>query len=69
MIPPGGTGADPMDFPHDLHLAVWRDFLDALDQGREPRVSATEALKVHRLIEALLKAGESNTKVEVASSK
>ena len=65
-IPPGGTGADPMDFPHDLHLAVWRDFLDALDQGRPPRVTAREALKVHRLIDALLEAGRSDRKVKVA---
>ena len=36
---PGGTGADPMAFPHDYHLGVWRDFLDALDQGRPPRIS------------------------------
>ena len=35
---PGGTGADPMAFPHDYHLGVWRDFLDALDDGRPPRI-------------------------------
>jgi len=64
-IAPGGTGADPMDFPHDLHLAVWRDFLDALDDGRPPRVTAREALKVHRLIDALLEAGRSDKKVKV----
>ena len=28
----GGTGADPMAFPHDYHLGVWRDFLDAIDE-------------------------------------
>jgi hypothetical protein len=33
---PGGTGADPMAFPHDYHLGVWRDFLDALD-AKGPR--------------------------------
>jgi predicted dehydrogenase len=66
-IAPGGTGADPMDFPHDLHLALWRDFLDALDQGRPPRATAREALKVHRLIDALLAAGQSDRKVKVAS--
>ena len=64
-IAPGGTGADPMDFPHDLHLAVWRDFLDALDDGRPPRVTAREALKVHRLIDALLESGRSDKKVKV----
>ncbi len=50
----GGTGADPMAFPHDYHRSVWRDFLDALDTGREPRVNGEEALRVHRLIDALL---------------
>jgi predicted dehydrogenase len=64
-IPPGGSGADPMDFPHDLHRSLWRDFLDALDEGRAPRVTAREALKVHRLIDALLEAGTSDKKVKV----
>jgi UDP-N-acetyl-2-amino-2-deoxyglucuronate dehydrogenase len=62
---PGGTGADPMAFPHDYHLGVWRDFLDALDHGQPPRVSGAEGLKVHRLIDALLKAGASGRKVHV----
>jgi predicted dehydrogenase len=65
----GGSGADPMDFPHDHHRAVWRDFLDALDEGHSPRVSAREALKVHRLIDALIEAGASDRKVKVANSK
>ena len=56
---PGGVGADPMAFSHYYHLAVWRDFLDALDTGRVPRVTPREALKVHYLIDAILKAGES----------
>ena len=64
----GGSGADPMAFPHDHHLAVWRDFLDAVDRDRQPRVSAQEALKVHRLIDALLAAGETGGKVKVANS-
>jgi predicted dehydrogenase len=50
----GGTGADPMAFPHDYHRALIADFLDALDQKREPRVNGEEALKVHRLIDRLL---------------
>lgn len=50
----GGTGADPMAFPHDWHRGVLADFLDALEQGREPRVNGAEALKVHRFIDALL---------------
>jgi len=64
----GGSGADPMDFPHDHHLALWRDFLDALDANRQPRVSAEDALKVHRLVDALLEAATSDRKIKVANS-
>jgi predicted dehydrogenase len=62
---PGGTGADPMAFPHDYHLGVWRDFLDAIETGRPPRVSGAEALRVHRLIDALLEAGATGRTVAV----
>jgi predicted dehydrogenase len=51
---PGGTGADPMAFPHDYHCALMTDFLDAIEQDREPAVSGAEALKVHRLIDLIL---------------
>ena len=50
----GGTGADPMAFPHDWHRGVLADFLDAIETNREPRVSGAEALKVHRFIDMLL---------------
>jgi UDP-N-acetyl-2-amino-2-deoxyglucuronate dehydrogenase len=50
----GGTGADPMAFPHDWHRGVLTDFLDAIEHEREPRVNGAEALKVHRFIDALL---------------
>ena len=45
----GGTGADPMAFPHDWHRGVLTDFLDAIERDRQPRVNGAEALKVHRL--------------------
>lgn len=61
----GGTGADPMAFPHDYHLGVWRDFLDAIEERRHPRISGEAALEVHRLIDALLTAGNSGGKVAV----
>jgi UDP-N-acetyl-2-amino-2-deoxyglucuronate dehydrogenase len=51
----GGTGADPMAFPHDWHRAVLADFLDAIERNREPRVSGAEALKVHRFIDRILR--------------
>jgi UDP-N-acetyl-2-amino-2-deoxyglucuronate dehydrogenase len=65
----GGTGADPMAFPHDYHRAVMADFLDALEMGRAPKVTGEEALKVHRLIDALIATGASGkpTKVEGAA--
>jgi UDP-N-acetyl-2-amino-2-deoxyglucuronate dehydrogenase len=50
----GGTGADPMAFPHDWHGDVLADFLDALERDRQPRINGAEALKVHRFIDALL---------------
>jgi predicted dehydrogenase len=50
----GGTGADPMAFPHDWHRGVLEDFLDAIEKNRDPRVSGAEALKVHRFIDQLL---------------
>lgn len=51
----GGTGADPMAFPHDWHRGVLADFLDSIEKNREPRVSGTEALKVHRFIDRILR--------------
>jgi len=51
----GGTGADPMAFPHDWHRGVLQDFLDSIEKNREPRVSGAEALKVHRFIDRILR--------------
>jgi predicted dehydrogenase len=48
-----GGGADPMAFPHDWHTSAQRDFIEAVRDGREPTVTGAEALKVHRLIDAL----------------
>src|SRR5882672_5489877 len=50
----GGTGADPMAFPHDWHRALLADFLGSIEENREPRVSGEEALKVHRFVDRLL---------------
>ncbi len=49
----GGTGADPMAFPHDWHRGVLADFLDSIEQNREPRISGAEALKLHRFIDRI----------------
>jgi UDP-N-acetyl-2-amino-2-deoxyglucuronate dehydrogenase len=61
----GGTGADPMAFPHDYHRALIGDFLDAIEHNRTPAVSGVEALKVHRLIDALLRSSDSHGAVKV----
>jgi UDP-N-acetyl-2-amino-2-deoxyglucuronate dehydrogenase len=60
-----GGGADPMDFPHHAHCALITDFLDAIAQGRSPRVSGREALKVHRFIDALLQSSAEGRQVAV----
>ena len=51
----GGTGADPMAFPHDWHRSLLADFLDAVEKRREPRSSGRETLKVHRLIDRIIR--------------
>ena len=53
-----GGGADPMAFPHDAHRALLTEFLDALDQDREPVPSGREALRVHPFIDAVLRSSE-----------
>ena len=63
---PGGTGADPMAFAHEGHRAVLADFLGAVREGRPPRVSGAEALRVHRLIDALIETGRSGRAAAVA---
>jgi predicted dehydrogenase len=61
-----GGGADPMDFPHDAHRALLKDFLDATVQERDPRISGREALNVHRFIDALLASAADKCTVAVA---
>ncbi|MDP3493391.1 MAG: Gfo/Idh/MocA family oxidoreductase, partial [Hyphomonadaceae bacterium] len=63
----GGTGADPMAFPHDYHRAVMADFVEAIRQKRPPRITGEDALVVHRLIDALIAAGQSPGRVTVAT--
>ncbi len=60
---PGGSGADPMAFPHHAHRAVMADFVEALATGRPPKVTGEEALKVHRLIDALIATARTGTPV------
>lgn len=61
----GGAGADPMAFPHVHHRAVLADFLDAIEGDNEPKATGREALKVHRLIDALLQSAETGRRKAV----
>ena len=46
-----GSGANVMSFSHEAHRAVLSDFLDAIEQGRDPAVPGEEALATQRVIE------------------
>jgi UDP-N-acetyl-2-amino-2-deoxyglucuronate dehydrogenase len=61
-----GGGADPMAFPNDAHRALLADFLDALDQDRSPRITGREALRVHHLIDAVLRSSAERRAVRVS---
>ena len=61
----GGGGADPMAFSHEAHKALLADFLDAIDQGRDPMVSGREATRVQVLIEAILRSAAEGRAVDV----
>jgi len=47
------------------HRAVIADFVEAVEQGRAPRVSGREALNVHRLIDAMLRSAETGRRERV----
>ena len=47
-----------MAFSHDAHRAVLSDFLDAIEQNRDPAIPGEEALTTQRIIDAILTKGE-----------
>jgi predicted dehydrogenase len=61
----GGTGADPMAFPHDYHRSLLADFLDALDERRPPAASGADALRVHYLVDAFLESARTGRPCKV----
>ena len=52
-----GSGANVMSFSHEAHKAVLSDFLDAVEQGRDPAIPGEEALATQRVIENILARG------------
>jgi predicted dehydrogenase len=57
-----------MAFPHDAHRALLTDFLDAIEQDRSPRISGREALRVHHLIDAVLRASAEGRTIAVQTT-
>ena len=50
-------GARLMAFSHEPHKAVISDFLDAIDQGRDPAIPGEEALATQRVIDTIIEKG------------
>jgi UDP-N-acetyl-2-amino-2-deoxyglucuronate dehydrogenase len=61
-----GGGADPMAFPFDWHKAQIAEFAEAVRAGRDPLSNGRTALRVQRLIEALLASSREGRQVAVA---
>ncbi|MFD1880620.1 Gfo/Idh/MocA family protein [Paracoccus pacificus] len=63
----GGTGggADPMAFPCDWHRDIIADFADAIHNGTLPAISGREALRVHRLIDAITRSAAEGRRIEM----
>lgn len=62
----GGGGADPMAFPFDWHAAQIADFADAVRHGRQPVSTGHTALRVHRLIDAMMRSSVEGQRVMVS---
>jgi predicted dehydrogenase len=55
----GGSGScsSIMAFSHEPHKAVIGDFLDAIEQDRDPAIPGEEALATQRVIDTIIKKG------------
>ncbi|GHU04011.1 oxidoreductase [Betaproteobacteria bacterium] len=61
----GGGGSDPMAFTHEHHRACIEEFLNAIDESREPLNSGRSALEVQKLIDAIIQSGKTHMGVTV----
>jgi predicted dehydrogenase len=52
-----GSGSRLMGFSHEPHKAVFRDFLDAIAEERNPAIPGEEALATQRVIDAIIAKG------------
>ena len=63
-----GGGADPMAFPSDWHRLLISDFVAAVSSGIEPEVTGKEALKVHRLIDGIVRSANEGRRIYLDSN-
>lgn len=61
-----GGGADPMAFSHGWHQSVIEDFVRALRDNCAPITPPDEAVHVHAVIDAMERAAQHHTQVDVA---
>lgn len=52
-----GSGSGFMMFSHEPHKAVISDFLDAIEQERDPAIPGEEALATQRIIDTIINKG------------
>ena len=52
-----GSGSGFMALSHEPHKAVISDFLDAIEQGRDPAIPGEEALATQRVIDTIINQG------------
>jgi predicted dehydrogenase len=52
-----GSGSGFMAFSHEPHKAVLVDFLQAIEQGRDPAIPGEEALATQRVIDTIINKG------------
>jgi len=52
-----GSGSGFMAFSHEPHKAVIGDFLDAIEQGRDPAIPGEEALATQHVIDTIIEKG------------
>ncbi len=61
-----GGGADPMAFPCDWHRDLIENFATAVSTGSAPAIPGREALRVHSLIDAMIRSGEQHAQAPVS---
>jgi len=61
-----GSGANLMAFDHAFHRALLQDFVNAVRNNTEPRVTGRSALQAQRLIAALMESSTRGSAVSIA---